>query len=172
MLGPYAIYFWLAVLIFTNGLNWYLTAEYKDNQWGMATANQQIKAAGLLADEVSKVVKRERIAQIRVRELELEHNATTDTLKALERTNRTLLAKYGGLRDTRRRTGGANTVPAVTTQTDGTTNPAICDAGVLSTELTEELIAKAALADQLTEYAWQGYQWSIELEHATKAEVK
>ncbi len=153
-------------LLLGSLVSWYLTAEYKDNQWGMAVANQQVEAAGLLAGEVEKVVKRERTAQIRVRELELEHESTTDTLEALERTNRTLLAQHGGMRDTGRRQGSPNSTISVTSKTTGVANCPDREARVLSAELTEELITKAALADAMVEYAWQGYQWAKEVEKA------
>lgn len=151
---------------------WYLTAEYKDALWGASVNQQKVEAAGLLADEVEKVVKRERTAQIRVRELELEHESTTDHLEALERTNRTLAAQHGGVRDTGRRANSAHPVPPTATQAAGAANPAQCDTRVLSAELTEELITKAALADRYLEYAWQGYQWSLEVDAMTHPEVK
>ena len=145
-----------------------LTYKYIDNKWRAATAELKVEAADLLADEVDKVVKRERVLQSKVREMELDHEATTDTIQALKRTNSERIAKHGGMRDPGRRASGTHAMPSITTQTTGATNCPDSESRVLSRELTEELNTKAALADEMTAIAWQGYQWAIEVDKATK----
>jgi hypothetical protein len=143
---------------------WYLTAEYKDAQWGAAVNEIKIAAANTLNAEVDRVRQVERASQDRVRELEMEHEQASDTLEALERSNRDLVAKLGGMRDPGRRPSRPNPVPSTATQAQCPEGTPSGDTGLLSAELTEALIAKAALADQMTEYAWVGYKWAVEVD--------
>jgi hypothetical protein len=143
---------------------WYLTAEYKDATWGAAVNEIKIEAANTLNAEIESVRQLELASHTRVRELELEHAQTTDTLEELERSNRALVTKLGGMRDPGYRASRPNPMPAVTSQTQCPTESPISTAGILSAEFTEELIAKAALADSMTEYAWIGYEWAEEVD--------
>ena len=143
---------------------WYFTAEYKDAEWGAAVNELKIEASNTLLAETNRVRVVERDSQNRVRELEQQYETTTDQLQAYERTNRDLVVKLGGLRDTGRRASRTNTVPSTTSKTTSTPVTPACEAGILSTESTEALLTDYALADQVSTYATLAYEWSLEVD--------
>ncbi len=134
-----------------------LVGWYKDATWQNTINEIKIEAANVLIVETDKVLKQERIAADRVRELEAQHVQTEKNLDVIQRRNRTLAAQLGGLRDPGRRPSRVDPVPGtpVTTGSIGDTT----STGFLSAEATEVLLAASAEADALASYARTCYEY-------------
>ena len=136
---------------------WYLTAEYKDATWSAAVNQQQVDAAGVLQAATVKAMETERAAQVKVRELEAQHDQEEAALVVIESRNRELARQLGGLRDPGRRTSGADAVPGHATSTDGIATAA--STGQLSAEASEVLLSAAAEVDGIALYAKTCYEY-------------
>jgi hypothetical protein len=146
-----------AGLLFGSLSTWYLTAEYKDATWGAATNQLKVDAAQLLQAETDKVLKTEREANTKVRELEAGHAQKEKDLAVIERRNRQLAAQLGGLRDPGRRPNSTNAVPGTPASPGSTELPAA--SGYLSAEASGFLLNAAAEVDALASYAKACYDW-------------
>ncbi len=124
---------------------------YKDAIWQASVNEIKIEAANVLIVETDKVIKSERLAQARVRELEADHAQQTTTLAAIERRNRELATQLGGLRDPGRRASRADAVPVIATDPDSA--PEATGTGILSREASDILLSAAAEVDELANYA-------------------
>lgn len=130
---------------------------YKDATWRAATNQVKVEAAELLQVETDKVMKIEREANTKVRELEAQHVQGEKDLAVIQRRNRQLANELGGLRDPGRRHGSQDAVPTVAASTgsDATASAS----GYLSAEASEVLLNASAEVDALAEYARVCYEW-------------
>lgn len=136
---------------------WYLTAEYKDTQWGLAISNQKVEAAAMLRDETDRVMAIHDAAAAKVRELEAQHVRTEKNLDVIQRRNRFLATELGGLRDPGRRASSQDAVPGTAAHPDSVADTA--DAGLLSAQTTAVLLDASAEADTLANYARTCYDY-------------
>lgn len=76
---------------------------YKDALWENTILEVKNEAQTVLAKETDKVLKQERLANARYRELEAKHDETEKVIYDTQRSNRELSRKLGGMRDPGRR---------------------------------------------------------------------
>lgn len=138
--------------------SWYFTAEYKDNQWGLAVANIQIDAAHQLQRVTDSVRIVEQANNEKVRQLEVQHDQEETRLADITKRNRQLAHELGGLRDPGRRQSGSHSVPSTAPDTTCTPDPTAT--GYLSREATEVLLNTATEVDMLVNYAMVGYKYA------------
>jgi len=139
-----------------------LMGWYKDAIWENSVNEIKIDAANVLITETDKVLKQERLANARVRELEAGYEKTTDEIQDLKRSNRALATQLGGLRDPGRRPSRAATVPHIAGEAKRVEEPAACS--TLSAEATGFLLEQFALADEVAAYAATAYEWAREVD--------
>ncbi len=89
-----------------------LMGWYKDAVWQSSIDEIKIEAANVLIVETDKVLKQERLANARVRELESQHDEAEKVIYDTQRSNRELSRKLGGMRDPGRRQSCPGTTPA------------------------------------------------------------
>lgn len=142
---------------------------YKDAIWQASVNEIKIEAANVLIVETDKVIKSERLAQARVRELEADHAQQTTTLAAIERRNRELATQLGGLRDPGRRASRADAVPGAPSGTGAVkdTTPT----GQLSAEASAVLLAASVEVDVIAEYARVCYEYKEAVKQQVSQQV-
>ncbi len=84
---------------------------YKDATWENTILEVKNEAQTVLIAETDKVLKQERLANARVRELESQHDEAEKVIYDTQRTNRELSRKLGGMRDPGRRQSCPGTTP-------------------------------------------------------------
>lgn len=138
-------------------LSAWAVGTYKDAIWENSVNDSKIAAQTVLIEETDKVIKLERAAQARVRELEAQHAQEEKNLDVIQRRNRALAAELGGLRDPGRRQSGSGPMPLVATSAHSPTNAS--DPALLSAEATSVLLSAAAEVDALANYARTCYDY-------------
>lgn len=135
----------------------YFMAEYKDATWSAATNELKIEAAVILQVETQRVDAVENIAYTKVRELEAQHVQEAHIQADLQRRNRELVAKLGGLRHPGRRASGSNTMPTATTRANSIEDSST--PSYLSPEASGLFLSASTEVGALANYARTCYEW-------------
>lgn len=148
-----------------------LMGWYKDAIWENSVNEIKIDAANVLIVETDKVLKQERLANARVRELEALHDEEEKVIFDTQRRNRELSRQLGGMRDPGRRASCPEAVQAAPA-TPGL--PAETPTGArLSREAEEFLSAESVRADLASQWAKDCDRYVDELEKSfTQEEAK
>jgi hypothetical protein len=157
----------LAASVFLIGLLFgasgggFVVRSYVNSKWESSLQKQKLEATTQLLRAEQRTRKLETENTLISNKLEVESEIQKSKLSELEKANRALAVKFGGLRDPGRRSSCVRTLSSTTAA--ASESEAVASGSLLSTEATEFLLDFSKQADSAAEYANTCHKWIEQL---------